>query len=135
MNLESEHWPRWIAPLLAFLAADTPDQQAWAREHDVRSVAVAEEIEFSLHLAEGMAERGTLEPETLRDLRAVGRLLDEMDLDFRPGRWADALGADATWDEVRTLARRILVARQGDWRQPLPRRVAPQHVYEPPPFT
>jgi hypothetical protein len=130
MTLDGDYWQRWIAPLLAFLAADASDQLAWASEHQVRTVAVAEEVEFSLHLAEGMADRGTFEPEALQDLKAVGRLLGEMDLRCRADRWADALAADASWGEVRTLGRRILVARLGEWRQPLPRRVLPQHVYD-----
>jgi len=127
---ESEYWQRWIAPLLAFLAADASDQQAWARKHDVRSVAVAEEVEFSLHLAEGMTDRGTFAPEALRDFRAVGRILGEMDLSRRSDRWADALTAGAGWDEVRALARRMLVAELGEWNLPLPRRVLSQHVYD-----
>jgi hypothetical protein len=54
----------------------------------------------------------------------------QMDVRGRAGRWADALTADATWGEVRTLARRILVARLGEWQLPLPRRVPPQHIYD-----
>ncbi|HET6354690.1 hypothetical protein [Streptomyces sp.] len=38
------------------------------------------------HLAEGMAERGALEPEALRDLKDIGRLFGEMsELPMRPG--------------------------------------------------
>ncbi|MFB7501210.1 hypothetical protein ACFC09_42185 [Streptomyces sp. NPDC056161] len=43
---------------------------------------------------------------------------------------APARTTDAGWGQVRTLARRILVARLGDWRQPLPHRVPPQQVYD-----
>ncbi|WP_406495071.1 hypothetical protein OG936_14450 [Streptomyces sp. NBC_00846] len=130
MSLDSDYWQRWIAPLLAFLAADASDQLAWADKHQVRTAAVAEEVEFSLHLAKGMADRGTFEPEALQDLKAIGRLVGEADGCGHVGRWADALATDATWGEVRTLARGILVARLGTWHQPLPRRVLPQQVYD-----
>ena len=130
MNHDIDYWQRWITPLLAFLGADASDQPAWAGEHQVRTAAVAEEVEFSLHLAEGMAARGTFEPEALQDLKAVGRLLGEMDIRGPADRWTNALTDEAAWDEVRTLARRVLVARLGEWRQPLPRRVLPQHFHD-----
>ncbi|MBT2369312.1 hypothetical protein J7E88_29415 [Streptomyces sp. ISL-10] len=130
MSLDIDYWERWIAKLLAILAADASDQLAWANEHQVRTVNVANGVEFILRLAEEMAERGALEPEALRDLKAIDRLFGEMDVRGRAGRWADALTADVAWGEVRTLARRILVARLGDWRQPLPHRVPPQQVYD-----
>jgi hypothetical protein len=127
---DNDYWQRWTARLLAILAADASDQLALAGEHQVRTAAVADDVEFVLHLAEGMAERGTLAPAALQDLRTIDRLVDEMDVRGRAGRWADALTADATWGEVRTLARRILVARLGEWQLPLPRRVPPQHIYD-----
>ncbi|MFG2994352.1 hypothetical protein ACGFZK_34495 [Streptomyces sp. NPDC048257] len=91
---------------------------------------LAEDVDFVLHLAEGMAERGSLEPQALQDLGAIGRIIGEMDVRGRAGLWADTLTADEAWSEVRTLARRILVARPGTWRQPLPSRVPPQHIYD-----
>ncbi|MEU6825449.1 hypothetical protein ABZ921_32940 [Streptomyces atriruber] len=127
---DNDYWRRWIARLLAILAADPSDQLAWADEYQVRTAAVADDVEFILHLAEGMAERGTLESETLQDLKAIDRLVGEMDVRGRAGRWVETLTVDATWSEVRTLARRILVARLGEWRLPLPRRVPPQHIYD-----
>ena len=131
MSLDVDYWERWLARLLAVLAADAAEQLAWAGEHQVRTVNVADDVEFVLHPAKGMAERGTLEPEALRDLEAIDRLFGEMDLRGRAGKWADALTADeAAWGEVRTRARRILVARSGDWRQPLPHRVPPQQVHD-----
>ncbi|RPE37267.1 hypothetical protein EDD90_0081 [Streptomyces sp. Ag109_O5-1] len=131
MNVDdNDYWERWIARLLAVLAADPSDQLTWASEHRARTAAVADDVEFILHLAEGIAERGTLEPEVLQGLREIDRFIGEMDVRGRPGWWADALTADMTWSEVRTLARRILVARLGEWRLPLPRRVPPQHVYD-----
>ncbi|MGV9270697.1 hypothetical protein ACWDRR_39365 [Kitasatospora sp. NPDC003701] len=127
---DNDHWQRWTARLLAVLAADPSDQLAWAGEHQVRTAAVAEDVEFVLQLAEGMTERGTLETDALQDLRTIDRLFRELDARSRTGQWADALAADVIWSEVRTAARRILVARLGDWRLPLPRRVSPQHLYD-----
>jgi hypothetical protein len=126
----SDYWQRWIARLLAVLAADHSDQLAWAGEHQVRTAAVAEDVDFILHLTEGMVGRGTLEPEVLRDLKTIHRFFGEMDARGRAGLWADSLTADVTWGEVRTLARQILVARLGEWRLPLPRRVPHQDVYD-----
>ncbi|KOG52654.1 hypothetical protein ADK75_15755 [Streptomyces virginiae] len=123
-------WERWIARLMAVFAADAADQLAWAGEHGVKSVPVTDDADFVLHLAEGMAQRGTLAPQALQDLRAIGRLLDEADVRGRAGLWAESLTAEPAWNEVRPLARRILVAREGDWRRPLPHRVPPQHLYD-----
>jgi hypothetical protein len=127
---DNDYWRRWIARLLAVLAADPAEQLAWAGEHQVRTAAVANDVEFILHLAEGMVERGTFEPEALLDLKTIERLFDEMDASSRAGRWADALAADVIWSEVRAVARQILIARLGEWRLPLPRRVPPQHIYD-----
>jgi len=127
---DNDYWQRWIARLLAVLAADPSDQLAWAGEHQVRTAAVADDVEFILHLAEGMVERGTLEPEALQDLKTIDRLFGEMDARSRAGRWANALATDVIWSEVRTAARQILIARLGEWRLPLPRRVPPQHIYD-----
>ncbi|MBD0695447.1 hypothetical protein [Streptomyces sp. CBMA123] len=126
MSPDSDYWERWIAPLLAFLAADTPDQITWSGKHRVRAAAVAEEIEFSLHLAEGMSDRGTLEPAALQDLRTIGRLCGEVAHRGHVGRWEDAVHVDPAWDEIRALARRILIDRLGTWSRPLPSRVLPQ---------
>ncbi|GAB7188338.1 hypothetical protein ATKI12_8169 [Kitasatospora sp. Ki12] len=117
---------RWTRRLLAVLAADPADQLAWAREHRVRTAALTDDIELVLQLAEAMAERGTLAPEVLEDVRTIHRLFGGT----ATGRWADALAAEARWDGMRASARRVLTAREGDWRLPLPRRVSPGHVYD-----
>ncbi|MFI8385973.1 hypothetical protein [Streptomyces sp. NPDC085540] len=130
MSADAEHWERWVAKLLGVLAADAPDQLAWAGEHGVKSAALAEDVDFVLHLSQGMQERGTLAPEALRDLRAISRLLAEADVLGRAGPWAGSLTAEPAWNEVRTLARQVLVAREGDWRRPLPHRVPPQDIYD-----
>ncbi|MFI9320217.1 hypothetical protein ACIGXI_10600 [Kitasatospora aureofaciens] len=124
MSLDgNDHWQRLMARLLAVLAADPSDQLAWAGEHRVTTAAVADDVEFVLRLAEGMAERGTLGSDALHDLRTIDRLLGELDARTRAGRWADAPAADVIWSEARTAARRILTAELGDWHLPLPRRV------------
>ncbi|MFJ7590387.1 hypothetical protein ACIQZO_23965 [Streptomyces sp. NPDC097617] len=130
MSVDADHWERWVARLSAVLAADAPDLLAWAGEHRVKSVALADDVDFVCHLAEGMAQRGSLAPEAARDLRAIGRILADPDVLPRVGLWTDAPAAEEAWSEVRTLARRILVAREGDRRRPLPGRVPPQHLYD-----
>ncbi|MEU3494875.1 hypothetical protein ABZ747_15445 [Kitasatospora cineracea] len=130
MSPDTEHWQRWIEPLLAFLAADPSDQSVWSRAHRVRTAAVAEEAGFGVRLAAGMADRGALEPAALADLAEIGRRCDEAARRGGPGHWADGLAADPVWDEVRVLARRVLVGRLGGWDRPLPRRVLPQEVYD-----
>ncbi|WP_406194492.1 hypothetical protein OH807_05310 [Kitasatospora sp. NBC_01560] len=127
---DNDYWRRWLERLLAILAADPSDQPAWAGEHRVSAVAVADDVRFVLQLAEGMAERGTLEPEALQDLRAIDRIVGEAVTRDGGGRWADALASGAGWNEVRARARRILVARLGEWRLPLPRRTTPQDVHD-----
>ncbi|MFD8706594.1 hypothetical protein ACFV1W_28995 [Kitasatospora sp. NPDC059648] len=71
---DNDHWQRWTARLLAVLAADPSDQLAWADEHRVTTAAVADDAGFVLQLAEGMVERGTLDPGALHDLRTIDRL-------------------------------------------------------------
>lgn len=127
---DNDRWQRWVAMLLAILAADSSDQLAWAGEHQVRTAAVADDVEFILHLAEGRMGRGILEPDALNDLKTIHRFFGEMDIQGRASLWADSLTADVTWSEIRTPARRILVARLGEWRLPLPRSVPPQAIYD-----
>jgi hypothetical protein len=126
MSLDSDYWERWITPLLAFLAADTPDQTAWSRTHQVRTAAVAEEVKFSLHLAVGMKDRGSLDAAALANLKAIGQLCDGVIQRGDLGRWEEAVQVDPAWNEIRTLARQILIDRLSTWDQPLPRRVLPR---------
>uniref|UniRef100_A0AAU2JPL4 Uncharacterized protein n=1 Tax=Streptomyces sp. NBC_00049 TaxID=2903617 RepID=A0AAU2JPL4_9ACTN len=110
---------------MALLAADTQDQLAWLGEREVETKDVVEEVELLCRVSEGLAERGVFEPEDLRDLRAVGRRLGEIDATCRVGLWHNALATDPAWDDVRSLARQFLLTRLGDWRQPLPPPVRP----------
>ncbi|MFF8366821.1 hypothetical protein ACF05F_33060 [Rhodococcus erythropolis] len=126
MSPESDYWERWIAPLLAVLAADPPDQMAWSRKHQVRTAAVAEEVKFSLRLAGGMTDRGHFGPAVLQDIKTISQFCDDVVQRGDFGHWEDALQDDPAWEEIRTLARRILIDRLGTWDQPLPRRVLPQ---------
>ncbi|TDT38947.1 hypothetical protein EV562_104190 [Streptomyces sp. BK208] len=106
---------------MVLFAADSPDQLAWLGERDVETKDVVEEVELICSIAEGLTERGAFGPGDLRGFRAIGRRVGEIDAGCRVGLWADALLADPAWDEVRLLARRLLVTALGDWRQPLPR--------------
>ncbi|MFJ5550766.1 hypothetical protein [Streptomyces sp. NPDC093225] len=111
--------------LMSLLAADTRDQIAWLGERELDTGSVVEEAELYCRVCEGLAERGRFEPEALPDLRAVGRRLGGIDAAARAAPWARALTTDPVWDEIRTLARRVLVTTLGDWRRPLPRPVPP----------
>ncbi|GAA2742296.1 hypothetical protein [Kitasatospora cinereorecta] len=113
-----EQWRRWIAPLLANLAADEADHRAWADHHGVGAAALADDAEFAARLA----ERGVLRPQDVPDLHAVARLCRALD-------GADAPTAEAVRAEARILARSILTARTGSWHHPLPRRVLPQRAH------
>jgi hypothetical protein len=55
---------------------------------------VVERAEFLCRVREGLTERGALELEDLRGLRAIGRRLGAMDAAGRADLWRDALAAD-----------------------------------------
>lgn len=115
----------WTLRLATLLAADPRDQLAWLEGRAVGTESVVEEVELLCRVCEGLTERGVFGPEQLGALRAVGRLLGEIDPACRTGLWAEALTSDPAWDAVRPLARRFLVTTLGDWRQPLPRPASP----------
>lgn len=82
---------------------------------------VVEEREALCRMAEGLTERGAFTPGELHGLRAVGRHFADIGAPSRAGLRGNALHADAGWDDLRLLARHVLVTTPGDWRQPLPR--------------
>ncbi|WP_327721435.1 hypothetical protein OG381_43200 [Streptomyces sp. NBC_00490] len=111
---------------MTLVAADAHDQLSWLGERELETESIVEELELFCRVAEGLAERGVFEPQELRDLRAVGRRLGEIDAASRTGLWTDALtAADPAWGEIRLLARQFLLTALGDWRQPMPRPVRP----------
>lgn len=115
----------WTLRFMALLAADAQDQLAWLGERELETKDVVEEVELLCRVSEGLTERGVFGPENLRDLRAIGRRLGEIDTTCRVGLWDNALTADSAWDDIRSLARHFLLTRLGHWRQPLPRPVRP----------
>lgn len=125
-DLGDAHRYDWTLRVVALLAADTQDQLAWLGEHELETEDVVEEVGLLCRVCEGLAERGAFEAGDLRDLGAIGRRLDEIDTTCRVGRWENALATDLAWDDIRSLARRFLLTRLGDWRQPLPRPVRPR---------
>ncbi|KIF05474.1 hypothetical protein PL81_12995 [Streptomyces sp. RSD-27] len=111
----------WTLRLMTLLAADVQDQIAWVGERRVETADVVEEAELLCRVCEGLAERGVLEPEEIRDLRPVGRRLAEIDATARTGFWADALTTtEPAWNDVRLRSRQFLLTTLGAWRQPLP---------------
>ncbi|WP_328378650.1 hypothetical protein OG372_25440 [Streptomyces sp. NBC_01020] len=122
-SLGDAHLRTWTLRFTALLAADTQDQLAWLGERELETKDVVEEVEFLCHVSEGLAERGAFDPTDLRDLRAIGRRLGKIDTACRVGLWANALATDPEWDDIRSLTRQFLLAKLGDWRQPLPHPV------------
>ncbi|MET9919959.1 hypothetical protein ACFV1C_28510 [Streptomyces sp. NPDC059605] len=124
-HLGEAHLRTWTLRFMALLAAGARDQLAWLGERELETKDVVEEVELLCRVSEELAERGAFEPEDMRNLRAIGRRLGEIDATCRVGLWGNALTTDPAWDDIRSLARRFLLARLGDWRQPLPRPVPP----------
>ncbi|MEU9203402.1 hypothetical protein [Streptomyces sp. NPDC048332] len=124
-HLGEAHLRTWTLRFMALLAAETRDQLAWLGEHELETKDVVEEVELLCRVSEELAERGAFEPEDMRNLQAIGRRLGEIDATRRVGLWDNALTTDPAWDDIRSLARQFLLARLGDWRQPLPRSVLP----------
>ncbi|MET9450681.1 hypothetical protein [Streptomyces cinerochromogenes] len=124
-HLGDAHLRTWTLRFVTLLATDAEDQLAWLAERELEAESVVEEVQLLCRVSEGLAERGALEPEGLRDLQAIGRRLGEIDAACRVGLWANALTTDPAWDDIRPLARRFLLTTLGDWRQPLPRPVRP----------
>ncbi|MFD8688226.1 hypothetical protein [Streptomyces sp. NPDC059651] len=123
--LGDAHLRTWTLRFMALLAADTPDQLVWLGERELQTKDVVEELELLCRASEGLADRGAFAPGDLPDLRAIGRRLGEIDAPSRAGLWGNALAADPVWDDVRFLARQVLLTTLNDWRQPLPRPVLP----------
>jgi hypothetical protein len=130
MRLDNGQWERWITSLLALLAADAHDQITWSTQHEARTAAVAEDVEFSLQLAKAMTNRGALDAAVLRDLEKIGHLSGKAAQGTHVSRWADAVQAEPAWEEIRALARRILIDHLGTWSRPLPHHVLPQQGYD-----
>ncbi|MFE1347786.1 hypothetical protein [Streptomyces sp. NPDC058757] len=115
----------WTLRFMALLAADAQNQLAWLGERELETEDVVEEAELLCRVSEGLAERGAFGPSDLFHLRAVGRRLGEIDAACRVGPWAHALATDPAWDDIRSLARPLLLTRPDGWRQPLPRPARP----------
>lgn len=125
-DLGDAHLRTLTLRLMTLLAADPQDQLAWLGERELETASIVEEVELLCRVAEGLAERGVLEPQELLDLRAVGRRIGHIDTTCRTGLWGDALAAaDPAWGEIRLLAHQFLLTTLGDWRQPMPRPVHP----------
>ncbi|MFF8564839.1 hypothetical protein ACF06N_07735 [Streptomyces albidoflavus] len=124
-SIGDTHLRSWVLDYMILLAADTGDQLGWLGEREVATEDVVEEGEALCRMSEGLTERGAFTPGELLALRAVGRRLVGTDAPSRVGLWGDALRADPAWDDLRPLARHVLVTTLGDWRQPLPRAPRP----------
>ncbi|QGV78046.1 hypothetical protein [Streptomyces ficellus] len=122
----------WTLRLMALLAADIQDQLAWPGGRELKTKDVVEEVELLCRVSEELAERSAFDSKALRPLRVIGRRLGEIDGTCRAGLWTNALATDPAWDDIRRLARHVLLTTLGDWRQPLPRPAArPRATTEP----
>ncbi|WP_328949661.1 hypothetical protein OG778_17590 [Streptomyces sp. NBC_00184] len=124
-HLGEVHLRTWTLRFMALLAAEARDQLVWLGERELETKDVVEEVELLCRVSEELAELRAFEPEDMRNLRAIGQRLGEIDATCRVGLWGNALATDPAWDDIRSLARRFLLARSGDWHQPLPRPVPP----------
>ncbi|MFF6903850.1 hypothetical protein [Streptomyces hydrogenans] len=124
-DLGETHLRTWALRMMAPLAADPLDQLAWMGEREMETKDLVEEAELLCRVFEAHAEHEALEPEDLRNLRAIDRRLGKIDATCHAGLWGNALTADPAWDDIRSLTRRFLHTMRGDWRQPLPRPVHP----------
>ncbi|MER5948085.1 hypothetical protein ABT127_18715 [Streptomyces sp. NPDC001904] len=110
---------------MALLVAEARDQLVWLGERELETKDAVEEVELLCRVSEELAECGAFESDGMLSLRAIGRRLGEIDATCRVGLWGTALTTDPAWDDIRSLARRFLLAKSGDWRQPLPRPMPP----------
>ncbi|MFJ6479850.1 MULTISPECIES: hypothetical protein [unclassified Streptomyces] len=124
-HLGEAHLRTWTLYFMALLAAEAQDQLAWLGERELETKDVVEEVELLCRVSEELTGRGAFEPEDLRNFRAIERRLGKIDATCRVGLWDNALTTDPAWDDIRSLARQVLLTRLGDWRQPLPRAVPP----------
>ncbi|MFI9389890.1 hypothetical protein ACIG53_03315 [Streptomyces bauhiniae] len=119
-DLGDAHMRTWSLRFMTLLAAGLEDQLAWLGEQAVEAGDAVEEVLLLCRVWEGLVERGVGEPGTLPDAEAIVRRLGEIGDAPRTGLWADELGTEPVWGEVRTLARQFLLTELGDWRRPLP---------------
>ncbi|TGB17711.1 hypothetical protein E4099_03110 [Streptomyces palmae] len=107
---------------LAVLAADAQTQAAWLDSHGVMADEIALDFDHAFRMADALVAEGRLSGGVMAALGKIDAILSGMSDDEITDRWTtDALSTDAGWAQTRCLARRVLAAEMGGWRQPLPR--------------
>ncbi|GAA2390153.1 hypothetical protein GCM10010420_12310 [Streptomyces glaucosporus] len=112
---------RLLIESLTVLAADARTQTAWLDRHGVAADEIALDFDHAFRTAEVLVADGRIADGAVADLREIDAILSGMSGGENADRWTRAaLATDAGWVRARRLARRVLVAEQGEWRQPLP---------------
>ncbi|MER7760624.1 hypothetical protein [Streptomyces sp. NPDC097619] len=116
----------WAMSLMVLLAAEREDQLLWLDRRGVETNDLLDEVRLLCRVSAALPPQGAFEPEVVSRLRAVERRLDDIDPARRTGAWDTALSEDPAWDEIRLLAREVLITQSGDWWRPLPGAAQPR---------
>ncbi|MEU2970202.1 hypothetical protein ABZ687_35195 [Streptomyces ardesiacus] len=112
---------RLLMEALTVLAADAQVQGSWLVRHAVMTDEIALDFDHAFRMAEALVAEGELARGVMADLREIDVVLSKMSGGGNADRWTrDALSTDEGWALARRLARRVLVAELGEWKQPLP---------------
>ncbi|MEU1201642.1 hypothetical protein ABZ446_36260 [Streptomyces sp. NPDC005813] len=112
---------RLLVESLTVLSADAQTQVAWLDKHGVMTDEIALDFDHAFRVAGALLSQGQLTGDVMAVLQEIDVVLSGMSDDGDADRWTrGALSSDEGWARARQLARRILVAEQGEWRQPLP---------------
>ncbi|MFD8535224.1 hypothetical protein [Streptomyces rubrogriseus] len=112
---------RLLIEALTVLAADAQVQVSWLVRHPVMTDEIVLDFDHAFRMAEALVAEGELARRLMADLREIDVVLSKMSGGRNADRWTrDALSTDEGWALARRLARRVLVAELGEWRQPLP---------------
>ncbi|TVL88450.1 hypothetical protein [Streptomyces sp. SAJ15] len=114
---------RWrlLLNALVALAADADTQLAWLDKYQVEADELALDFDHAFRMADSMQADGLLDEKTMDRLRLIDTIFEAMSGPDCADRWSpEALAAEATWGEVKELARSVLAALQVDWQGPMP---------------
>ncbi|GAA4888229.1 hypothetical protein ACFPM3_18335 [Streptomyces coeruleoprunus] len=112
---------RLLIESLAVLAADAQAQVDWLVRHGVMADEIALDFDHAFRVAEAMMAEGRLASGVMADLQEIDVTFSRMSGGESADRWTrNALSTDDGWALARRLARRVLLAELGEWRQPLP---------------
>ncbi|MCY9783317.1 hypothetical protein KIK06_05340 [Nocardiopsis sp. EMB25] len=112
---------RLLIDALALLAADASDQTAWVDRHHVMVDEIALNFDDAFRMAGRLIEHQQIGGSVLAALREIDALFASMSGPEHMDRWtSDALSRDQGWNQVRRLARQVLIELAGGEDHPLP---------------